>query len=69
MPIEVPFTLSLYCEVCGGAVSLQMSHTTVEQPRDVQYWKCPYCEKPQSGRFPYKLVWVTKGHSGSEAAN
>jgi hypothetical protein len=62
MNIKAPFTLAIYCAVCGGAVTLQMAAKPLLPPHDRQAWTCPYCQKKHQAPFPYEIVWVTKGH-------
>jgi hypothetical protein len=68
MKIDAPFTLPIYCALCGRAVTLQMAPKPLEHPKNRQAWTCPHCEKKNSGGFPYEIVWVTKGHGADSVA-
>ena len=65
-----PETLPVYCAHCGGAVTLQMSSWPNTRTHALPHWsdadradwRCPYCFKENTGGFPGRLAWVTKGH-------
>ena len=69
-----PIALHVFCDQCGGAVTIQMidwpSVFNLDgSPAEDDYpaptlaeWFCPYCQFANSSEFPGRLAWATAGH-------